>query len=331
MEGSFALGVWSYQPGRCYQVWIDGMHRVIYEERQPDGREVRGALRFEEPWLVGRLTFTDTHDVLGTVRLCHAEESDSLISYFQPHGSSGWAQAVASRCIAKEEAPVQEEGLGMRSETEATETLAVLSKAGCQPSTDLTQDDGLSPILRDCVLHSLQARINYLEKNFSQPVDEEPTRVLERSWRRGSEHMASALGREKFELRVRQKQRRFARTVWQEQEAQARPKVLHADASLENGTKLPPGGTTATRAETKEQGVQCDVEASSPSHAGSVAPDVIQETGTWENPKRAAQLQAVLERQRRRCVVLAEDVALLSEELLKLQAKPLVAASLWMQ
>ncbi|CAE7245411.1 FKBP65 [Symbiodinium sp. CCMP2456] len=337
MEGGFAkaLGVWSSQPGSCYQVWLDDMHQMIYEERQNDGKEVRGMLLIDDIWMVGRLLFRNTGDVFGTLRLRYIEESDCLVSYFQRAGSDEWVQAVSSRCLAKADAPLNElKTVSNRtSRARSSPHMLELPKDGDLPwngedsMLQVYQHDGLSPLLRDCVLHSLKARIKYLENAMMH--DKESPRPLEIGWRASPAQMVPASGNEAQEARPRQKlgqrQRRFARTVWHEIEdadvdaaQQKRPKSIDTGA----------GAGAVARSETKDQGVQCDAQA----QVETQEPQIPDETSQWKeeaSPKRNAHLQAVLERQQRRCLVLAEDVALLTEELLELQAKPLTATSLW--
>jgi len=48
-----------------------------------------------------------------------------------------------------------------------------------------------------------------------------------------------------------------------------------------------------------------------------------------ENPRVAAYLQAAVEKQQRRCSILADDVDLLAEELRRLQTSGLDASGLW--
>lgn len=337
MEGGFAkaLGVWSSQPGSCYQVWLDDMHQMIYEERQNDGKEVRGMLLIDDIWMVGRLLFRNTGDVFGTLRLRYIEESDCLVSYFQPAGSDKWVHAVSNRCLAKAEAPLNElKTVSNRtSRARSSPHMLELPKDGDLPWNgedsvlQVYQHDGLSPLLRDCVLHSLKARIKYLENAMMHDKAESP-RPFEIGWRASpAQVMVPASGNEAQEARPRQKlgqrQRRFARTVWHEIEdadvdaaQQKRPKSIVA------------GAGAVARSETKDQGVQCDAQG----QVETQEPQIPDETSQWKeeaSPKRSAHLQAVLERQQRRCLVLAEDVALLTEELLELQAKPLTATSLW--
>lgn len=121
----------------------------------------------EDAWLVGRLIYRDTGEVSGTVMLQFADGLDTLVSFFQPHGSSGWVQAMATR--AGKAQILHRQGPRPLPKSLVQGSLSGIYSSYPEPSQE---DLGWSPILRDCVLHSLKARVAYLEEAISSQRSE---------------------------------------------------------------------------------------------------------------------------------------------------------------
>eukprot|EP00434_Breviolum_minutum_P024267 symbB.v1.2.021427.t2/scaffold1844.1/size99053/7 len=326
-----AIGTWNYQNGSCYRVVVDGDdgdhgNHLVFEERHADGREVRGMLLQEDAWLVGRLIYRDTGEVSGTVMLQFADGLDTLVSFFQPHGSSGWVQAMATR--AGKAQILHRKGPRPLPKSLVQGSLSGIYSSYPEPSQE---DLGWSPILRDCVLHSLKARVAYLEEAISSQRSEAAVTLrgcqcAERGGWYDTSVSAQSL-----------KAKTLARTIWSQVD-------VKQAAPPEKGV----GGKSRTCK--RDQAVQCMEEQLPPSAPSSpISPSPVpglpgpapaEPTEMLvESPDGACQcsvptqrnvhLQAVLERQNRRCVVLAEDVAVLAEELGKIRSQPLAATGLW--
>ncbi|CAJ1432742.1 unnamed protein product [Effrenium voratum] len=294
---AWVAGTWSYQTGSSYRLSLED--HVVFEEQHADGREVRGVLLPEDVWLVGRLI--SDGDVWGTLMLRPADGFETLASFFQPLGTSGWVRALATRSGKAERVRSL-----VRPEHSLWECdrMPALAKSGAsneglleyEDRLDLTQE---SPLLRDCVLHSLRARVAYLE----QAMHDEGERSVSRL----------GLGSERGKPKVRS----LARSAGDDREA---GQVVTGQEPV----RRPGRGRRK-----QDQAVQAALEeAASPNHGGvSSAPT--SPTSPGAPLKCSAHLRAILERQQRRCLFLADDVAMLAEDFGKLQSKPLAATGMW--
>lgn len=333
------VGTWTYQNGSSYRVVLDG-DNFVFEERHGDGRDVRGILLQEDAWLVGRLIYRDTSEVSGTVMLQFADGLDTLTSFFQPRGTSGWVQAVATRS-GKAQARILD-GKGQRplptSLMQSQRSFLTQGPLSVTGYPEVSREEfGWSPILCDCVLQSLKARVAYLEETMSSHHSEATVRgsnyrcLPERGdWRDMS-------------LRVQPvKAKTLARTIWSE--ADACQELSFPTLGKVQAEPAPPD-KGQRRISKKDQAVQCVEEKPPVAPASPVAPSVLappapsapaaapveppeKSCHCGSKTRRNVHLQAVLERQNRRCLVLAEDVAVLSEELGKIRSQPFTATGL---
>ena len=332
------VGTWTFQNGRSYSIGLADEGHLTFQERHHDGREVRGMLLPEDRWLIGRLIYRDTGDLYGTIMLQLADGVDTLVSYFQPTGASGWAHAVAVRSGKPLKSLMQNHQFSRPNELEVGEV-------------------GWSPVLQDCLLHSWKARVAYLEETISSSESTAPADTRSQS----PDGTGLGQGVELYEATERQRQSsaRLVRRIWSSVDDQSpTPKrgprrILRKDQGVqcqepldqEPSIKREPSATRepsikreafVTREPSLQEPSPQNAEKATHATEESEVPevvDVIEEArlpcNCASKSRRNLHLQTILERQNRRCQALAEDVASLADELSKIQSQPLSATGLW--